>query len=146
MTTIATDGRTMAADRACNGNGYLHGEVCKLRRAKDGSIIGLTGTPYAFDAFAEWFDSDRSEPFDGKDDELDILVLCPDGRVLAFNHTGRCYEAGTPACAGSGSQFAYGAMDAGADPRRAVEIATIRDHGSGCGVDVMARPDKDGER
>jgi hypothetical protein len=38
---------------------------------------------------------------------------------------------------GSGAEFAFGAMDAGASAKRALEIACTRDVNSGLGIDVF---------
>jgi len=138
VTTIATDGKSMAADRAVTGNGLLHGEMCKIARATDGSIAAVTGTPYLLEAFVRWYDSGTTDPFDPRDDGCEFLVLRPDGSVRSYDKFGRWYECGAPAAAGSGSAVAYGALDAGATAEQAVRIAARRDICSGCGVDCMS--------
>lgn len=138
MTTIATDGHTIAADRLVTGGGLVHGTVRKLHRAQDGSVIGVAGTTFIIDAFVRWYnDRDRPEQFDAKTDNFEALILKPDGTVWCYDQHGNCYEAGAPSAIGSGSGVAYGAMAAGATPAEAVRIACDRDTCSGGGVDWM---------
>lgn len=126
MTTICTDGRTMAGDSACTGHGTLHCEVKKLSLAKDGSVIGVCGTAFDIAEFVRWYDEGREkEPILSED--FEALVLNPDGTIWCFNYKGRCFIHQAPAAAGSGAKFAYGALEAGVSPEKAVEIACRRD-------------------
>lgn len=139
MTTIVTDGESMAADRRVTGDGLVHGETGKIRMADNGDIIGLAGTAFDLDSFVAWYNSDRTDSVQIHE-ITEALVLQTDGRVFCYNHQGRSFEHSLPAAIGSGSALAYGAIAAGASPAQAVLIASERDIYSGNGVDVLVRP------
>lgn len=136
MTVIATDGKTMASDGRSTDRGRM---VCsesaeKIRRLPDGRIVGMAGTPYDLGVFCEWLEKGGEFPEFDKD-YFDPLVLETDGRVYSYNHRGRRHEDMLPAAVGSGTDLALGAMEAGASPREAVEIACKRQ--SDCGGRIM---------
>lgn len=137
MTTIATDGKTMAADTKVSGDGLYHCDIEKLIRAKNGDILGWCGSAFDRDGFEAWYNSgmsgkpDVGEGFEG-------LVLRKNGTVLCVNDKGYSFDHTLPAAAGSGAQVAYGAMDCGASPSEAVFAAIKRDAGSGGRVVSMA--------
>ena len=136
MTTICTDGETIAADRLITGNSLKHGTVSKLARAKDGSVIAGCGSPFDLDSFVEWYNSDQKEPWTDTD-ESEFLVLSPGGVIRCFNHLGRSYIATAPQAIGSGAGVAYGALEMGASPKQAVQVASKYDTRTGGGVESM---------
>ena len=139
MTTIVTDGESMAADRLVTGDNMVHCNTCKIALAANGDIIGLAGSAFDLDAFVAWYNSDRSQDLHlWKDSEA--LVLRTDGRIFCYNEIGRCFEIEAPAALGTGSALAYGALAAGATPAQAVLIASERDIYSGGGIDQLVRP------
>jgi ATP-dependent protease HslVU (ClpYQ) peptidase subunit len=131
MTTIATDGRTMAGD----GRITAHSEVLtdtavKVHRLPDGRVVGVAGCSYSCIEFVRYM----SEPGASRpqvDDEFTALVMHPDGRVEMMNARMVPLQIDTPIAIGSGADYATGAMLAGASPVRAVEIAVMKDSGSG---------------
>ena len=136
MTTICTDGETVAADMLVTGNGLKHGTVSKLARAKDGSVIAGCGSPFDIDSFVEWYEGDRASPW-SQADESEFLVLSPGGVIRCFNHLGRSYIATAPQAIGSGAGVAYGALEMGASPKQAVQVASKYDTRTGGGVESM---------
>lgn len=139
MTTIATDGKTMAADTLINGSGVKHGHVTKLYQAENGDIIGVAGSAFRILPFIEWYNGDRKTPFEADPENFEALVLTTHGTIHAFNHAGDyIIESGPNAAAGSGSAVALGALDAGASPQEAVEIACRRDLYTGGNITVLS--------
>jgi hypothetical protein len=138
VTTVATDGRTMAADGMSRDRGGL---ICsldcpKMRRLGDGRIVGMAGTPYDLDAFCDWLEKGGDIPeFDP--DNFDPLVLETDGSAWSYNHRGRRSRQLLPTGVGSGINLAVGAMEAGASPEEAVAIAIRRHNESGGTVTVL---------
>ena len=134
MTTIATDGRVMAGDTRCGGDTF-HTEVRKVLRAKDGSILGSAGQAFDYAGFLAWHENGGdlcvSDDFEG-------LILKPGGEVVCVDSKGRVFSHDVPACVGSGSAVAYGALDAGATPAQAVAIAIKRDAYTGGSIMVEA--------
>ena len=141
MTTIATDGKMMAADgMVCDDDTIVDLAFAKLRRLADGTVIGLAGSAYDLDAVADWLGgAARDAPFPTLDKSSETLMLLPDGRVRFMDHKGRCIDTAIPAATGSGMKFALAAMYAGVDPFRAVEIAARLDVHSGGVLTFMAR-------
>lgn len=130
MTTIATDGLSMAGDGCVSGNGIRHAlDFRKIFKLKDGRIAGFSGVSYAIPSFLAWLEAGGDMP--DLDDDFEALVLQTDGRCLSYNHKGYSIEQPVPAVTGSGGAIALGAMLAGASPARAVEIACERDTGTG---------------
>ncbi len=130
MTTIATDGRSMAGDGRGVGSGFIRGEsevkVCKL---SDGRLLGYSGTTCAAKAYIEHLESGGERP--KLADHFLALVLDTDGTAQIHYHDDMPDDVDIPAVLGTGGTLALGAMLAGATPRRAVQIACMRDPHSG---------------
>jgi 20S proteasome alpha/beta subunit len=137
MTTICTDGETIAADMLVTEGILRHGTFSKLARANDGSVIGVTGSPFDLSSFVEWYNGDREKPWSDADTS-EFLVLSPCGVIRCFNYLGRSYIATAPQAIGSGAAVAYGALAMGASPKQAVEVASKYDTGTGGGVESMS--------
>jgi ATP-dependent HslUV protease subunit HslV len=140
MTTIATDGQTMAADGLRKQHGaIIDTDALKLRRLSDGRIVGTCGDVAEGEMVVEWLEAGG-----GKDDKPTIsddtvaLVLNLDGTVEIYDHHCRPIRVPAPIAIGSGCEFAMGALDAGASPQKAVVIATRRDPNSGGRISVMS--------
>jgi ATP-dependent HslUV protease subunit HslV len=138
VTTIATDGKTMAADGLSQDRGGL---VCslsvqKVRRLRDGRLFGLAGCPYDLDRVEAWLNEGGEFP-KLHADSVDLIVLEKDGRAFCYGTDGGRSEQMLPAGGGSGVDIAIGAMEAGASPEEAVRIACKRHAGSGGKVTVM---------
>jgi hypothetical protein len=137
MTTICTDGETIAADMLITGDGLKHGTLSKLARAKDGSVIGGVGSPFDLTSFVEWYEGNRKDKWSDTD-QSEFLVLSPGGVIQCFNYLGRSYIATGPQALGSGAAVAYGALAMGASPKQAVEAASKYDTRTGGGVESMS--------
>lgn len=136
MTTVATDGKTMAADGMAISHGTIveHG-LSKVIRLDDGTLVGTAGQRSDGDAFKAWLGGGErpkiKKPFEA-------LVLRPDGSCTYHcEHDLEGLTTEFPAAIGSGMDFALAAMDAGASPRRAVEISIRRSPHSGGEVTVL---------
>lgn len=142
MTTVAyrCDTREMAAD-TCLTEGdetstMYTGEVDKIFRLNDGSLLGMSG-----DSEAQHICNILNDPeipeheiaiaLNEVASECSCLLVRPDGRMIYVSTNGEGWGEYTPfrdtmACVGTGKQFAYGAMEAGASAQRAVEISCKR--------------------
>jgi ATP-dependent protease HslVU (ClpYQ) peptidase subunit len=142
VTTVATDGKSMAADgRAVNGRDTIVAEnVLKLHRVCD-AHIGFSGGEADGHAFVRWFMKMREkadyEPLKVADD-FGALVLYDDGLVVLYDHELSRVTVELPYAIGTGSQLALGAMLAGASPEQAVKIAASRDVWSGGAIRSVA--------
>lgn len=136
MTTIATDGRTMAADsRGCANDVIRCDNEQKLRRLKDGRIVGFSGTSSAAREYIDWLDNGGDRP--KIEDSFAALVLHQNGTAEVHCDNALPDEADLPAVLGSGGAIALGAMLAGATPEQAVAIAAQRDPFTGGKIKAM---------
>lgn len=138
MTCIAWDGTTLAADKQSTFAG-LPRTTTKIHRAKDGSLMGATGTTAVCVALRNWYDAGAiAADFPDKDKDSSLLVVKPDGTTLLFgsNATPIHIEDAFYAM-GSGRDFATAAMHLGKTAREAVEVACKFDVYCGRGVDEL---------
>jgi len=130
MTTIAYDGKIVAADSMCLGE--CHYRVNKLTRTH-GKIIGCSGGWSESNRFIRWMkDNCPAGSRPEFSEEFNALVVHLDGsyRVFEKELEPMAFEDRFFAI-GSGQAAAMGAMRAGANAKRAVEIA--------CDVDPYSR-------
>jgi ATP-dependent protease HslVU (ClpYQ) peptidase subunit len=143
MTTIATDGKSIAADgQSTAGDMITSTTSIKLTRLPDGSIVGGCGELAPMRRAINCLHAPDAHP-DDFTGEFSLLRLFPDGRVSVYDGCLFGFDIPAPAAVGTGREFAMGAMLAGKGPKQAVEIATQRDVYSGGNITVM-EPDKPG--
>jgi hypothetical protein len=137
MTTIATDGKTIAADRMVSGGHLVHSTTfIKVKHLNDGRVFASAGSPYDVETWLKFLNGEICEI--SLSDQSEALTLDHKGVVRFYDHNGRSYVQEAPAVLGSGEEVALGAMLAGASPRKAVEIAMKIDTNSGGAVDELA--------
>lgn len=129
MTTIATDGKTMAADGQVQDHtdtivALDHRKVFKLA---DGRIVGGAGNSFDVRSWIDWLEKGKEGECPVQSPQFSGLILNTDGSAIWVDHKGREAPTPVPCAIGSGLQFALGAMDAGASPSKAVAIARNRD-------------------
>jgi hypothetical protein len=144
MSTIVYRAGVMASDSRAYGGGRAPvGTKAKIHRLPDGSLIGVSTTvPGQGEALALWVanGADPAKPPPGITDvKATILLVRPNGEVFYADDS--LYFSGPLAgpywAIGSGGEFALGAMEMGADPERAVEVAIKLDPWSDGAVDVL---------
>lgn len=136
MTTLATDGKTMAADSQITGEGQILGYMAKVIKLKDGRVFGGTGWADDMVLFTKWMQDEIEKP--SLDEDFGGLILTPEGKVFRIGKKLEQTEWIVPASLGSGGDIALGAMLAGKSPKEAVEIAALRDVGTGGEVIELA--------
>lgn len=136
MTTIATDGKTMAGDGlVCQGELTIaETEATKVFRV-DGVIFGLAGKTPHIEVVRQWIKAGRKGAPAIKGSSA--LLLLPDGSLLQCDEDGSS-PCAAPAAIGSGKDHALTAMDMGADAEKAVEMAARRDPFTGGKITVLA--------
>lgn len=145
MTTIVTDGRIIAADSlATAGN-------TKVMYAKDKIMVGgsdrggpavfaVSGHAAMLPPLARWVERgmlDEPPKATGENSEWNLLIIDRGGARRIESGVPHPFEVSFPHAMGSGRDFALAAMDAGASPERAVEIAISRDVWSGGEIQVV---------
>lgn len=129
MTTIATDGKSMAGDGlACVEDMATTFDRVKVERLPDGALLGCAGDSSEIRAFKKWLIEGGKHP---RLREFCALLLREDGVLLYYGEREDPSAMGLPAAIGSGCAIAIGAMEAGASPEKAVHIAAKRDLGTG---------------
>ena len=136
MTTIACDGKSLAADGMATCNGIVTDRnMIKIWKLKDGRLLGCAGDAGTAIAFREWLEGGEKPELN---DNFDALVLNRDGECFYYSRPNLVpVPAELPTAIGSGMGFAIAAMDAGATAVRAVEIACGRDTLSGGHITVL---------
>lgn len=134
MTIIACKSGIMAADSiVCSGSMAAKVAFPKIARLPDGRLIGAAG--YAGDCWSvmEWFragEPEKHPDFIGKpgDNEIDIVVMNPDGSVLRNTVGLKGFYPVRDGCAigsGAGCNVAETAMYLGHGAAEAVAVAVI---------------------
>lgn len=140
MTVIACDGHWVAADGLVTTDYgiIVEFEAVKVRRLKDGSILGYSGTYHAGEAIAGFLEGQSAEV--EVCGSWDALQLMPDGTGLYYcdKHPTKGAPCSWPASLGTGASLALGAMLAGKTAKQAVEIAVQRDTDSGGTIICLA--------
>jgi len=142
MTTIATDGLTIAADgKASAGTMVTSSKVNKVR-VLNGVIYAVSGLEAYVQPLIDWHnagaDPAKYPLAKGDGNESCLLVIVEPGRGQYYTY-GIPYRVDVefPFALGSGRDFAIGAMEAGASPLEAVDIAVRRDVYSGGSIQVL---------
>lgn len=137
MTTIATDGKSMAGDGLVTSNGTVFGHsFIKIVRLPDGRIAGAAGSAFYLAPFFAWLENGGDAPELGE--HFDGIVLSPDGSCRTYDEKCRSIPEETPSAVGSGRELAIGAMMAGASPLKAVGIAAERNTSTGGTITALA--------
>jgi ATP-dependent protease HslVU (ClpYQ) peptidase subunit len=131
MTTVAyssCDG-VMAADTAVSDGDVVTNHAHKLRRMRDGTLVGYCGAFSASATFMEWIS--RGAPPDEKPDVAGLmgLVVMPNGKIYLFESKryGLIALRDSYCAIGSGQAVALGAMYAGAGAEKAIRAAIKHD-------------------
>jgi hypothetical protein len=127
VTTIIATQDGMWSDSAM-ATGNIQTQVRKIFRVR-GHLIGLAGHSHIGSEFLSKFRKTNSPARKKEEsDEFQALVLFKSGRLLHFDESFGWDEISEPYVAiGSGAPVAITALDCGASPERAIEIAARRD-------------------
>jgi ATP-dependent protease HslVU (ClpYQ) peptidase subunit len=140
MTTIIADSKRkiMVSDSKCT-YGDTHFRMQKIYQMPDGTLIGFSGSVSEATKFVNWWIDGANianKPNFGEE-SFDALVLDDSGINLWDSNLIKIRIIQDFFAVGSGAQFALGALRAGADPVRAVEIAAQEDNNSGLPIDSV---------
>jgi 20S proteasome alpha/beta subunit len=129
MTTIAyRDGELAADSRVTDGDMIVSDARKKVHRLKDGSVVAWSGSVQDAERLLRAMRKSAPTP---QLEEISALHLRTDGSL--WEYEGEAWVKQDPGyfATGSGSPYAFAAMDAGASAKEAVRIAIKRDAGSG---------------
>ncbi|WP_316235043.1 MULTISPECIES: hypothetical protein [unclassified Bradyrhizobium] len=129
MTTLAyRDGELATDSRITIDNMIVSDRRKKVHRLRDGSIVAWSGSVQDANVLLRAMRKREEMP---KLAEISALQLKPDGTLWLYE--GEAWVKQDPGyyATGSGSPYAFAAMDAGASAKEAVRIAIKRDASSG---------------
>lgn len=147
MTTIAWDGRTLAADRCSWSNGVRRQtrKVFKITRHTDGKeiLIAFAGVQAWAVAVLHWLkdggEKPRHKDFGVEPDLQCAIVIERGGRIsMMTNQLTYLPVRERKYAFGGGQECAWGALEAGANAKQAVRIAMKRTDYAGFGVDSVS--------
>ena len=139
MTTIAYDGKTMAADRLRTCNGVRIGNYKKIEKLRDGRIFGFCGEVKYRKMVLDHLKHQSLDPL--PEGDYCALVVRKDGSVYTLEGGSYELDATPPIAMGSGGDFAMAAMACGKDAKGAIEIAIRFDTLSGGEIDEVTHGD-----
>lgn len=126
MTTIAYDGKILAADTqiTCDGR-FVAGYGYKIHKLSDGSHIAFAGSMNCMPAMIDWFETGKEPDF--KDASFECLHIATDGTAHDYYSNLNKGYAVIPWVGGSGAQIALAALSCGKNAIEAVELASKLD-------------------
>lgn len=140
MTTIAWDGKMLAADRQINAGGVARCTKTKIAKNKKGDLCGASGITSVTSAFLRWFLAGEKGPApalkDGTD-ECEALIIRTNGAIIMYDSAGWHEVDPGFITSGSGWELALGALLAGKNAVEAVKIASMVDTKTSSEVDVL---------
>lgn len=144
MTVIATDGKSLVADRQIT-EGNLKFESTKLCAMSNGALVGVAGDAADFQKVWDWYEQHLEDPDvafpEDISEETEALVLYPHGSITVIDHNGAEIDVERRFHAiGSGGAIALGVLALGLDARSAVATAMKLDIYSGMGIDEARIP------
>lgn len=141
MTTIAWDGKSLAADKLMSLQG-LRGTCTKIQRGQDGSLIGVSGDFSTGLHAAQWV-ANGADPAlmpatQDSENWVGILQIKPDGTIWKWERGPVPMKIEDWIFAvGTGRDYALAAMHLGKSAIEAVMVASRFDVYTGMGVDVL---------
>lgn len=141
MTTVAWDGKTLSADKKANTGGLAF-TVTKIYKV-NGCLIGVSGDLDRAMEMVEWFrkgSEPEKFPVFGRsnDDWCGLLAIKPDKTIWKYERTPYPFLIENKYFAiGSGRDFAMATMECGGTSKKAIEVASKLDIGTGIGIDSL---------
>lgn len=142
MTTVIFKDGKMYGDKRITHYGIPRDnattKVHKITKGLTDALFSFSGALSAFDKVKSWVENDMSTDLKAKKSEefnalvwdgTDLFLIDPDGAMKI-----ECREY----VIGSGARYAMGAMAAGANPKKAIEIAARFDEATGPTVDTIS--------
>jgi len=148
MTTIAWDGKTLAAD-SCSWSGGCRRRVRKVFKVKSGDgrefLVAFAGDGSFALAILEWMRGNKERPnpleFMSVEDTQNQCALVIDEKLRVWQLSANlvyCRMRERIYAFGAGQEFAWGALEAGATATQAIRIAMKRSDHAGLGVDSVS--------
>jgi ATP-dependent protease HslVU (ClpYQ) peptidase subunit len=133
MTTVVTNGKSIAADSQVTADTTKEGATFKKIRRVNGELFGLAGDVGVTPLLWEWISSGAAveDMLDLPTHEYEILRVTRSGVYYTANDTWTWMRVNRITGIGTGGAYAEVALKAGAPIRRAVQLAIEKDLFSG---------------
>lgn len=145
MTTVVADGRTltMVADKQMSYHKSQVVKTWKVPHFADASqnwLIGGSGNLTQLQQFLDWWVAPTASNVPCPQlNDCHVLVMSPKGKIALYVNSCTPIELDEKFYSvGSGSDYAMGAMEAGADAKTAVKIASKRDPATGASLRILS--------
>lgn len=135
MTTIAYDGKILAADTRYTSNGFVSGHASKIVKLDDASYLAVAGCIEFVPILAKWL-SGGEKPEIEKDNDFEAIHI-KNGIATTYSGNLNGYPSLIPYASGSGEPFALAAMKCGKNAYEAVQIACQIDIYSGGDIELV---------
>ena len=129
MTTITWDGKTLAADSRVTAGGSLVAETAVKIKKIDNKLVGAAGVPAQCEEFFEFVKS--GEKPEQLPEDFQGVIVYKNKRIEYYDSNYSCTLCKGLFSIGSGEEYAYGAMSAGASAKEAIKIAMKKDLATG---------------
>jgi ATP-dependent protease HslVU (ClpYQ) peptidase subunit len=141
MTTIAFDGKTLAADRQITSGSVRFANCRKITELKDGRFLASAGSISAIERVTQWLEggSRKDEQPELEEGSFEAIVVGK-GTTQYIDHELCLIDVVAPFAVGSGSNFAQMSMHLGNSAVAAVRHAAVFDILTGCEVDAVCVP------
>ena len=138
ITTIAWDGKTLAADRRAVHQDCISTSQ-KIFRLEDGRLVGAAGGWTVCQIWMDWLVAGGERPalLATEEEYINGLEIRPDGNCIQHLRHGSVPTFDPFIAFGSGKHFAMAAMACGKTAAQAVEIAAMFDPHTGNGIDTL---------
>jgi ATP-dependent HslUV protease subunit HslV len=138
VTTIAYRDGVMAAEgRSTLSGTILTDHSLKIVKLSDGALFALAGEDAYVAPLLAYLEEEDAELPTADNSPFTAVLVEVDGTIKVYEGVGDFSPAETDFIAiGSGSAYAYGALDIGATAEEAVRVATKRDPQSGGSIQV----------
>lgn len=139
MTTVAWDGKMLAADRRVSYGTMSDANTTKIVKSKKG-LCGAAGNTAMCAAFKRWFlagEKGESPALARDGESATACIVRPDGVRIMYDSYGWYEVDPGPFALGSGWEIAMGALRKGASAQEAVAIAASIDGATGNEIDVL---------
>lgn len=139
MTTIVTDGHTIAADGMRTWNGELRGLSFQKLTVRGNRIFAFTGSTPMMIPLIDWFEDGANPDKTPAHEDPDWTMLIIDGDGMRkVSHVCTYPEWFDPPFAlGAGADYALGAVWAGASPRDAIGLVSEHTNHTGGEIQVI---------
>lgn len=136
MTTILYKDGVMLGDTQVTSGNSASLSTRKIFRNDKGDLLGMCGNAMALGPLRDWFMAGETGEYEIGED-IEVLIVRADGTVTLHCDGGWFEPYGEYFAVGSGSDYALGALAAGATPEQAMQAAMKHDTGTGGQIDRL---------